>query len=199
VGEAPTRICVPSSPISFFTRSVDPSNTDYSWNRSWPDSKSAFLSGKLATYFGLASEISDIRAKNPNLNFDVTYFPQFQSSQVQSTLGRIYGAAVLKTSPNPSNALAAALALASQDSVNTWVSLTNLPPVRKDVGVPSSDPFMAVFRNSAVIAKGWLDPNRLFTGPTFKEMSDSSVAGQMKIHDAISRAAGELMYNQIKY
>ncbi len=40
------------------------------------DSKNMFLAGDLALYFGFASELDDLKNKNPNLNFDVTLFPQ---------------------------------------------------------------------------------------------------------------------------
>ncbi len=61
----------PTPALQFFTKFIDPTNADYSWNRGLPTSKAAFLSSALATYFGFASELGDVRTKNPNLNFDV--------------------------------------------------------------------------------------------------------------------------------
>ncbi|NDE68321.1 extracellular solute-binding protein, partial [bacterium] len=62
--------------LSFFNQFSNPSQPNYSWNRSLPSSFNSFLGGKLATYFGFASEITSIRTKNPNLNFDIAPMPQ---------------------------------------------------------------------------------------------------------------------------
>ncbi len=40
-----------------------------------PNSLDYFLSGRLGTYFGFASETPKIRFKNPNLDFDVAEIP----------------------------------------------------------------------------------------------------------------------------
>src|SRR3989338_8196202 len=82
--------------INFYTDFANPVKPDYSWNRALPNSLNMFVSGDLAFYFGFASEISMIRDKNPNLNFDVTFFPQPKGASVPVTFGRMYGLAVLK-------------------------------------------------------------------------------------------------------
>jgi len=64
------------SVIRFYTEFSNPAKTSYSWNQSLPNSIEAFSSGDLSLYFGFASELEEIRDKNPNLNFDISLFPQ---------------------------------------------------------------------------------------------------------------------------
>ncbi len=85
--------------LSFFTEFSNPAKAYYSWNRSLPNSETAFLSGDLAVYFGLASELPILKLKNPNLNFDLSPFPQ--SSNVREgarkvTVARLQGIAIVK-------------------------------------------------------------------------------------------------------
>ncbi len=88
----------PESAIKYFIQFINPSNPYYSWNRSLPESKSAFLSGTLATYFGFASELTDIRAKNPNLNFDVALMPKPKTGGLATNYGRMYGFSLVRSS-----------------------------------------------------------------------------------------------------
>jgi ABC-type glycerol-3-phosphate transport system substrate-binding protein len=64
-------------------------------------SKSLFLSGSLATYFGFASEYYDLKNKNPNLDFDVAPLPQAKGERRAATYGKMYGFSIVHTTPNP--------------------------------------------------------------------------------------------------
>ena len=63
------------SALRFYTEFSNPSKPVYSWNRSLPESKEFFVSNDLGVYVGYASEIPDIRAQSPNLNFDIALVP----------------------------------------------------------------------------------------------------------------------------
>ena len=105
------------SALTFFTDYSNPKKSVYSWNSSLPDSKDSFLAGNLATYFGFASEASDIANKNPNLNFDVTTVPQTLNATAKITFGELYGFAFLKSSPNNLAAFNLVSTLTSADGV----------------------------------------------------------------------------------
>lgn len=85
----------PKLAIDFFTQFVDPTNANYSWNRGMTDSKTSFLAANLATYFGFASELLGIRAKNQNLNFDAAPLPQIRKGGIKSSYGRMYGLSLI--------------------------------------------------------------------------------------------------------
>ncbi len=175
--------------VSFFTGFTDPTSQYYSWNSSLPDSESYFLSGNLATYFGFASELSDIRNKNPNLNFDVAPLPQAPNEQNRITYGRLYGFSIVKQSPNASTDYAVISALTSASALAEWQTLTYLPPVtRSAIGAGSTDADMAIFYDGALISRGWLDPDPFSTQNAWANMIQSVVSGSDTVNDAVKTA-----------
>ena len=86
--------------LSFYTEFSNSNKLFYSWSRSLPRSKDQFLSGDLAIYFGLASEIFELRDKNPNLNFDVAVLPQAKESGKSAVYGKVDGIMISKQSRN---------------------------------------------------------------------------------------------------
>jgi ABC-type glycerol-3-phosphate transport system substrate-binding protein len=179
--------------LAFFTRFTDPTDPAYSWNRSLPDSESFFLSGNLATYFGFASEISDIRSKNPNLNFDVAPVPQPDQGAVRTTYGRMYGFSLVKNSPNASAAYTILSNLTTPTALAQWSALTYLPPVRRDmISAGTTDPYLAIFYDAALISKDWLDPDPTGTSGIFQTMVDSVTSGSATLNDSIQNASDAL-------
>lgn len=180
------------SSVRFYTEFSNPAKQVYSWNKSLPDSKSSFISSDLAVYFGFASEASELVAKNPNLNFDVALMPQVRDAS-KITFGKISGLAILERSPHKADAISAIGILTSQDSLRDWTAITVLPPVsRKLVAKRPKDSAPAVFYDSAVIARAWIDPDREKTGEIFKKMIENVTTGRLKLSEATARAAQEL-------
>jgi ABC-type glycerol-3-phosphate transport system substrate-binding protein len=176
--------------VSFFTEFSDPTNPYYSWNSSLPDSESYFLSGNLATYFGFASEISDIRTKNPNINFDVAPLPQAPNEKNRVTYGRLYGFSLVKGSANTNAAYSVISSLTAPDALAEWQTLTYLPPVtRATIAAGTTDPDMAIFYDGALISQGWLDPDPFGTQSVWQNMVQSIVSGASTIKDAVQTAS----------
>ena len=177
------------SALSFYTKFSNPVDQLYSWNRALPNSKTFFLSGNLATYFGFASELSDIRTKNPNLNFDVAVLPQALSGKNKATFGNMLALAISKSSRNPSNTMAVIASLFDRNASTIWSDLTKLPPVRRDLLLTRpQDPYLSVFYDSALISKAWLDPRPESTDAIFKEMVESVTSGKSRPSEAVSTA-----------
>ncbi len=179
--------------INFYTDFANPVKPDYSWNRALPNSLNMFTAGDLAFYFGFAGEISKIRDKNPNLNFDVTFFPQPKGASVTTTFGKMQGLAVLKASRNSADAITAVLALTGVGPLGLLAKATGLPPVRRDMlSVDPSDPYQGIFNNSAIRARGWLDPNPLSSSAIFQDMIESVTGGEREAGNAIDVAGKNL-------
>jgi len=179
--------------INFYTDFANPVKPDYSWNRALPNSLNMFVSGDLAFYFGFASEISMIRDKNPNLNFDVTFFPQPKGASVPVTFGRMYGLAVLKSSRNSSGAFQAIMAITGRGPIGRLNQVSGLPPVRRDMlNTNPSDPYQSIFYNSAIRARGWLDPNPVASKTIFQNMIESVTGGELEAGRAIETAGKSL-------
>lgn len=186
-----------SSALMFYTQFADPRKESYSWNRALRSSKDLFLAGKLSMYFGYASELTEIRDKNPNLNVDVTIMPQpkpQQNNQIATvTFGNVYGLAMLKTSKNPLNTYTAIRALTSKDNLKTWASITGLPPVRRDALMADpGDAASSIFTTSALIARGWLDPDQTKTNDLFRNLIESVTSGRALYSEALFEAQGEM-------
>lgn len=182
----------PTKAVDFFTQSVDPTNADYSWNRSWPDSKSAFLSGTLATYFGFASEISDIRAKNPNLNFDVAPLPQLRSGGQAADYARLYGFSIVRASPNANTVFQAVSTLVMPQYLSGLSNTLYLPSVSLGIiQAGSNDPYIAVFDRTALIGKTWLDVDPSISTNILGSMIGAVTSGQKSVSQAVNDAGAQ--------
>jgi ABC-type glycerol-3-phosphate transport system substrate-binding protein len=183
----------PKSPVpavTYFTQAVNPSDPNYSWNHSWPDSKTAFASEKLATYFGFASELYTLRNKNPNLNYDVAPLPQYKSGGVAAVYGKLYGFSIVKQSQVPGAVLQI---LAAITQPNYLVNISNdmyLPSVsRAIIAAGSSDPYITIFNSAALIAHTWLDADPNQSSQILGDMVTAITSGQKSIYQAVSDAS----------
>ena len=175
------------SSVDFYTQFSNPVGPTYSWNRAMDDSQTVFLSGNLGVYFGFASELPTLRAKNPNLNFDVAALPQPRQNTMQTVFAKIYGLSIVKQSKNVDAAFQVIAALTTADSITKLDAVTDLPPVRRDLlATQPTDPYQNIFYRSALVAKGWLDPSAQATDAAFQNMIESITGGQSNTSDALS-------------
>lgn len=174
--------------LTFFTEFANPLRPYYSWNRSIPASKNFFLSGNLAIYFGFASELADLRLKNPNLNFDVASVPQSKDSERLTTVAKVTGVAISRNSKNISSAFDVATRITSQNFISSLARSTVTPPVRRDLLVDKpTQIYLSVFRDAAIQSRTWLVPDSLKTPAVFKEMIESVTGGRSTVGEAVSR------------
>jgi ABC-type glycerol-3-phosphate transport system substrate-binding protein len=188
---------LPESPASaallFYTEFSNPIKATYSWNRALPESKNAFVAGELATYFGYASEVTEIREKNPNLNFDVAPMPQIRNVNNRLTFGNMLAFSITKATQNSGNTYGVLQTLLGSKALSYWTELTGLPPVRRDlIAERPTDAYRSVFYDSALIAKAWLDPDKDATSAIFQGVVESVLSGKETIHTAVSRADEEI-------
>jgi ABC-type glycerol-3-phosphate transport system substrate-binding protein len=174
--------------IDFYTSFSNPSKELYTWNRSMPNSIDAFLSGKLAMYFGYSSEYGRIQDKNPNLNYDVSQVPQAPDG-APVVFGRMTAFAIVKQSRNFAGALGVISKMTEQAPIKVLTDLTQLPPVRRDMlNQPAKDAAMTVFNRAAIQSKSWLDPSPEGTDAIFLDMIESVTSGRKTIGDSITDA-----------
>ncbi|MFA5841857.1 MAG: extracellular solute-binding protein [Candidatus Paceibacterota bacterium] len=179
--------------VRYYANFSNPVTSSYSWSKSQPNSRDAFLSGTLAFYFGYASELFGIRERNPHLNFDVTAVPQVKGASAKITIGEIEGLAALRGSKNLSAALRVESLMTDQEYALKLAKQTFLPPARRDIlGSKPGDAYMNVFFESALMSRGWIDPSPVETSAIFKELIENVVSGRLRINDAVTNADGEL-------
>ena len=185
---------VPSENVlRFYTDFANPAKSVYTWNRALPEAIDSFASGILSNYIGFASELTSIREKNANLNFDVALVPQVRSSNSSVTYGRMIGLAVAEASANPTGAMQIAFALTGDNVLGKVSDETGLAPVsRALLSERPSDPFKAIFADAALQSNAWLDPNVTETDAIFKTMIESVVSGRDRVSGAVGTAHREL-------
>lgn len=182
----------PQAAIQFFAQFVDPNNKNYSWNRSMTDSKTAFLAGNLATYFGFASEVNDIKNKNPNLNFDVAPLPQIKTGGLKSLYGKMYGFSIVRTSSKQNAVYQILSILNAPSNLAGLTSIVYLPTVRRDlITAGSTDPYISVFNEQALVAKTWFDADPTVSYNIFGGMINSITSGAKSLGDAIRDASDQ--------
>ena len=192
LGTMPTN--APANPaesaLRFYTEFANPGKTTYSWNNALPASGTAFVNGSVGAYFGFASEYSTIAARNPNLSFGVATLPQLQGNTTHITFGQITGVAISRTAANPSGALLVAEHLTGQAAISLLAQQIFLPPVRRDVVIDtSSNAAAAIFVQSSLIARAWLDPSPAATDTVFQNMVNEVLSGAQEPASAIAEAS----------
>ena len=178
--------------LDYFSQFADPGKTSYSWNRSLPEARDAFAAGMLATYFAPASDLGAVRAKNPNLNFDLASVPQRDQSR-RLTVAKVYGIGILRASQNLNAAGQAALLFAGREVGNSFAQITGLPPARRDLlAEGSTDPYRDAFYRSAIMSVSWVDPDPVATNRLLSAATERVTTGQATAFDSINRAGQEL-------
>tara|TARA_Y100000310_G_scaffold77594_1_gene74199 strand:- start:524 stop:1819 length:1296 start_codon:yes stop_codon:yes gene_type:complete len=175
------------SALRFYTEFSNPVKDVYSWNKSMPDSREAFLAGDLAVYFGFASEVGGLRDGNPNLNFDVALLPQSRDTDIKTTFGNMTAFAISHQSDNVPGAFRAASALSGDGGASILSQITGLPPATRSLlSERPTDARLSVFYDSALISKAWLDPDEVETEVLFGEMVDGVVSGRTRLGEAVN-------------
>ena len=186
----------PKPAFDFFAQFVDPTNVNYSWNRGMSDSKTAFLSGNLATYFGFASELAEIRTKNPNLNFDAAPLPQVRTGGMKAGYARMFGLSIVRSTPNANGVYQVLSILTQPNYLATLANTMYLPPVLTSlIAQGSNDPYISVFDTAALVGKTWIDADPNQSAIVLGNVVESITTGQKSSFQAIED--GGLQYNQI--
>src|SRR3989344_3233945 len=179
--------------LDFYTQFSNPAKPYYSWNRTLPLAQNHFTSGDSAYYIGYASELKTLRGKNPTLNFGVSAVPQSRVSGRKTTYGKLYAVAMSRGTANIAGAFEAARLLASRAIAGPLAQIMILPPARRDLlSQKQSDSILPVFYDSALQARGWLDPEYDATRIIFNKMIDDVIPGRSRHIEAVNAADREL-------
>lgn len=182
-----------SAAFSFYKQFAIPNKEAYSWNRSMDSDRTQFLAGKLALYFGMGSERSALEHDNANLNYDVSRVPQGGGASVQRNYADFYAFAIPRSSKNVQGAFAVASFLSQPEQAKQFAELYDLAPVQRSLyGESSGDPFTSVLHQSALIARGWLDPNPERSSDLFRTMIEIDSVDQERIGRTIRETAIKL-------
>lgn len=181
--------------LRFYTEFADPVKNVYSWNRSLPNSLDTFSQGKLALYVGYASEVREIQERNPHLNFDVAPIPQIRAGEQKRTVtfGKLYTLAVPRVAANTYGGTEMAFFLTEPTASQFFAEAIGTPSPRRDLlSDEPSDPLDLIFRNAALISRGWFDPHDEETDKIFRRMIGDVTSGALRLSDTVQRANQEI-------
>ncbi len=181
--------------LKFYTSFSNPIKTVYSWNKTFDRSREEFAANKVAMYVGFVSEEPVLKEINPNLNFDMTIFPQSVSSNRNVTYGKFKALAVLKASKNPQTALYVARFFSSAGISQKLSEYTGLPSARRDVLTKEdvSDPFSITKTQSAIMSHSWLEPSpKSKVNDIFSRTINGIVAGNITTTEGILLLTNDL-------
>lgn len=182
--------------LDFYTQFANPARPMYTWNRSLPTDRNAFLAEDLALYFAPGSEYASLQAGNPNLNFDAAQVPQGSGVTIKKSHGRFYSLAMLRSSDNVQGTYAALAQLSAAQSAQTIVEGVGIAPVHREILVRgNADPFRQTMYSMALIARGFLDPNPAASGDIIKTMVEDITSGRARANQAVGDAEGR--FNQL--
>ncbi|MAQ77074.1 hypothetical protein CL684_00910 [Candidatus Campbellbacteria bacterium] len=187
--------------IDFYTSFADFSSNTYSWNEALIDSKNKFIAGELAIYFGKASEVEEIRKKNPNLDFGIELFPQIRDTTIKRTHGSMIGIAMSKQTQNPIGAATVSALIAGPEVAGKIADAMLMAPAHKSLlRVKPDDTFGTLVYNSAIISDGWIDPERNQTESLLRTLVRNVNASALTTNEAVRRthtALNDVLENSI--
>jgi ABC-type glycerol-3-phosphate transport system substrate-binding protein len=182
-----------STSLQFYTRFGNPSDALYSWSRTKDLDRDEFLAGNLALYFAPISEMSLLRRQNPNLNFAVTTVPQSVDATVQRTYGDLYGFSILRSSDNQSGAYRVAQTLTSAENMQYFANEYQMAPARRSlISQGNSAPALQAAYESALIARGWLNPVFSSADLVFQQAIEDILADRRSISQVRSELSARL-------
>lgn len=180
--------------LDFFNAFSNPQKKLYSWNKSLPEDIDAFTSEFSTFWFGYPTDVSRIRAKNPNLDFKVTSIPQIRTSQNRSTYGKLYGVAVLKSSPNKAAASVIQRALTQGDAQKITIEYSDglQYPYRTTPKGAVKDDLDALFARQAIQTVGFYMPSFDFVYSLFNTTLNQIASGALDTNKGTSKIQLEL-------
>lgn len=180
------------SALRFFTDFSDPVKIMYSWNRSQQNALDEFVAGRLAVYFGRASEVFSIRAANPNLNFDVARYPEIRNGRV-AVPSVMHVFAVPRGSNNKTGAAQVAFLLSGDVAQASLNEITGLPSVKRDfLSSNPENPYASTFSLAALNSFLFRDVDAEQTDQILEAMVEAVSSGRLSISEAVSSAQAEL-------
>ena len=181
------------SMLNFYMQFSNPASDYYSWNKLMPDAKTAFVQNTLAIYPGYASELFELRQRNPNLNFAPALLPQLKDSNKYFNNGNVYAVGVALSSSQPTSAYEALYAITNPTLAIQFAQAMSLPPADRSLLANKPETTYApVFYRAALFTYPWLDPNSTETTNRFNSMINDVYTGRLTPTDALSKLQREI-------
>jgi ABC-type glycerol-3-phosphate transport system substrate-binding protein len=179
--------------LDFYTHFANPANYDYTWNDALRYSTSALADGSVAMIFDYASQIAEIKNKNPFLNLAAAPMPQKDPANAKN-YADYYGYTVSAKSSYADLSWDFILLLATnKTNAQTYIKTVEKPPALNSlIQEYINDPDLSVFAKQALTAESWfqIDPNKVET--IFSNMIESVISGRQTAAVALNQAEAQI-------
>ncbi len=185
-----------STALAFYTQFADPSKVSYTWNIKSNFSIDAFTQGRVAMMLGYQYMEPMIRAKAPNLNWDVAAVPQVSDQVNRVNFANYWGEGVSKSSKNQVVAWDFLNFISQKTELDKYYAKHKLVASRKDM-LPAqvTDTDIGVFAENALTAKSvYKKDANLFEG-VFTKMIDDVILRNFTPDDALHNAVQQINLN----
>ena len=177
--------------VKFYTQFSDPINPYYTWNESFDNSVSSFASGKTAMILDYYSSLTDIKNRNPYLNYSVASLPQVnpQSASQIANYASYWGLSVSKQTQFAYPAWNFIVYLTTTSQIaSTYSQATNKLPALLSLINQGLGGDNDVFLRQALTAKTWqqADPQAIDTA--FRGMINDILSGRIDLTSAVKAA-----------
>jgi multiple sugar transport system substrate-binding protein len=180
--------------LNFYVKFSDPDSDFYTWSDEMPRAVDAFAEEKVSMIFGYASTGSEIRAKNPFLNFAISDVPQPERAERAIAYPNYWGYAVSRQSRKQNLAWEFVLNLTTnKNNAKSFIDRSGRPPaLRSLIDEKLNDPALNVFARQALVARSWLqvDPDAVST--IFSDAIRSVIQNQASVGAALNSAERQI-------
>ncbi len=179
--------------LQFYTQFATPSKTSYSWNTRSDQSIDAFTQGKVAMMISYQYMQPLIKARAPNLNWDVTLVPQLSNEVAKVNFANYWGETVSKTSPNSQVAWDFLNFISSKAELTKYYAKHKIPSSRQDI-IPSQlgDTELGPFAQSALTARSVYKKDAKVYEAVFLKMIDDVVLNNMDVEEVLHNAVQQI-------
>ncbi|QQG45613.1 MAG: extracellular solute-binding protein [Candidatus Sungiibacteriota bacterium] len=179
--------------LDFYTSFANAKNPNFSWTLRQPKSLDAFSQELTAMALGFADDLPRVKAKNPHLNFGVSFLPQRADAKTFVTYGSYFFPTVSRLSNNPLPAWEFILFAASADSSEIYTKNSGKPPARRDLLAKNAAALeLDIFYRQALTAKSWPITDEKITRRLFEDTIESVVTGGNTTDTALNRLREKL-------
>jgi ABC-type glycerol-3-phosphate transport system substrate-binding protein len=176
--------------LQYYTSFANPASPNYNWNARSDYSTDAFTNGRAAFLISYSYTAATIRAKNPNLNFDVAPVPQPNLTQPSVNFANYWGEVVNKQSKAPNTAWSFLTFLTSQSSLDQYYTKDKEPSSRLDlISLQAEDPDIGVFATANLTAKSFYKPDQVKMDDIFGQMIDNVILSGMQPQQALQQGS----------
>lgn len=180
--------------LNFYLSFANPLSLNYSWNNYLPNDLEAFAQGKVAMIFAYSADRKKISAKNPYLNYGISYFPQASLNFEQiKNYADYWALAVSAVSPHYQIAWHFISFLADNNQARYYFEKTLKPPARKIlIQETKEDEEVGIFSYQALSAKSFFKKDPQKYRQIFQNIIESINKGQLTPERALDQLVEEI-------